>query len=62
MKNIWAVRALEIKTFILLNLVFGNSTILSCFFYFSWKKNIAQIFSPTAELIILKEKTTKEAK
>ena len=56
------IRALEIKAFILLNLVFGNSTILSCFFYFSWRKNIAQIFSPTAELIMLIEKPTKEAK
>ena len=55
-----SIKALEIKTSILFNLDFANSTILSCFFfffliidlYFLIPVVIAQIFNPIAEFVI----------
>ena len=54
----------------LFNLDFANKTILSCFFfffliidlYFLFPEAIAQIFNPTAELIIPIGISSKEAK
>ena len=65
-----SVKVLEINTSILLNLVFTNNTILSCFFFFSLITNlnfstaavIAQIFQPTVELVILIGIPIKKAK
>ena len=59
-----SIKALEIKTSMVLNLVFAKYTILSCF---SWlilliPSVIAQIFNPTAELPIPTGIPTKEAK
>ena len=53
-------QSLEINNSMLFNLVFANNTILSCFFfffpindlYFLIPAVIAQIFSPTAEIVI----------
>ena len=61
------IKALEIKPSVVLNLVFTNNTISSCFFFF--KINclyslipaiIARIFNYTAELIIPIGIVTKE--
>ena len=55
------IKALEIRTSIVFNLVFHNNAILSCFvffffliidLYFLIPEVIAQIFNPTAELVI----------
>ena len=54
-------KALYIKTFMLFNLDFANNTILSCLFfffliidlYFLIPAAIAQLFNPTAELVVL---------
>ena len=54
------MKALEIKTAMLLNLVFANTTILSCLFlvflcidlYLLISAVIAQIFNPIVELVI----------
>ena len=64
------IRALEIKTSMLLNLGFVNITILSCFFfflltidlYFLIPAFIAQIVNPIAELVIPMGIPSKEAK
>ena len=55
-----SIRALEIKTSMLFNLVFPKNTILSCFFfifiiidfYFTIPAVIAQIFNLVAEFVI----------
>ena len=65
-----SIRDLEINSYILFNSDFANDTILSCFFfffliidlYFLILAVIAQIFNPTAELIIPIEIPIKEAK
>ena len=65
-----SIKALEIKTSMLLNLDFANCTILSCFFfffliidlYFLIPAVITQIFNPIAELVIPYGIPTKEAK
>ena len=65
-----SIKALEIKTSILLNLAFANSTILSCFFFFFLIIDlyylipavIAQILNPIAELVIPIGIPSKEAK
>ena len=64
------IKALEIKTSVLFNLNFANNTVLSCFFfffliidlYFVIAAVIAQIFNPTAEIVIPTGIPTKEAK
>ena len=65
-----SIKALEIRTSIVFNLSFPNSTILSCFaFCYNWLYNclflilavIAQIFVPTEELIIPTETQINEA-
>ena len=64
------IKAQEIKTSILFNLVFANNTILSCFFFFFLIINsyflipvvIAQIFILTAVLVIPKGIPAKKAK
>ena len=70
MTNNDSIKALEIKTSMLLNLDFTNNTILSCVFfffliidlYFLILAVIAQTFNPIAELVIPIGITTKEAK
>ena len=65
-----SIKALEIKTSVLLNLVFANNTILSCLFfffliidlYFLIAAFIAQIFNPIAELAIPIGIPSKESK
>ena len=65
-----SIKALEIKTSMLLNLDFANNTVWSCFFfffliidlYFLIPAVIAQIFNPIAELVIPIGIPTKEAK
>ena len=56
------IKALEIKTLIAFNLVFLNNAILSCFFFFFFliidlyfliSVVVAQIFNPTAELVVV---------
>ena len=64
------IKALEIKTSVLFNLNFANNTVLSCLFfffliidlYFVIAAVIAQIFNPTAEIVIPTGIPTKEAK
>ena len=64
------INALEIKSYMLFNLVFANNTILSCFFFFFLIINsyflipvvIAQIFILTAVLVIPKGIPAKKAK
>ena len=61
-------KALEIKIFVLFQLVFAKNTILSCFFFviinlcFLIPAVIKQIFNPTAELVIPTGIPTREAK
>ena len=63
-------KALDIKTSIIFHFGFPNNTILSCFFlffviidlYFLILAVIAQIFNPTAELVISVGTPLKEAK
>ena len=65
-----SVKALEINISMLFNLVFANNTNLACFFFlyliidlcFSIAAGIAQIFNPTAEVVIFIGIPTKEAK
>ena len=53
-----SIKTLEIKTFVLLNLSFASTTILSCFFFLFLIIDalipavITQIFNPSAELAI----------
>ena len=64
------MKALEIKTSTVLNLIFANDTILSCFFfffltidlYFLIPAVITQIFIAAAELAILTGIPFEEAK
>ena len=64
------IKALEIKTYVLFNLDFANSTIQSCLFlfflimdlYFLIPVAIAQIFNSFAELLVPIEMQSKEAK
>ena len=64
------IKAKEIKTSVLFNLVFAKNTMLSCFFffflisdlYFLIPAAIAQIFNPIAELVIPTGIPSKEAK
>ena len=64
------IKALEIRTSKLFNLVFANNTILSYFFFFFLRINlyflipavIVQIFNPTAEFVISIGRQIKEAK
>ena len=62
------IKALEIKTFMLFNLDFANSTILSCFFfliielYFLIPAVIAKIFNLIAEIVIPIGIPSKEGK
>ena len=63
------IKDLEIRTSIVFNLSFTNSTILSCFFFFFFiidlyfliSAVIAQMFIPTAELVIPTGISTNEA-
>ena len=63
------IKALEIKNFIVFNLAFANSTILSSFVFFFWviyvdfliPAVITEIFVVIAELAIPTEIPTKEA-
>ena len=63
------IKALEIRTSIVFNLVFPNDTILSCFLFFFFIIDlyflipavIAKIFIPTAELVIPTGTQTNEA-
>ena len=65
-----SIKALEIKTSMLLNLDFVKNTILSIFFLFFLIIHlyvlipvfISQILNPISELVILIEVPTKEAK
>ena len=65
-----SIKALEIKTSMLLNLVFANNAILLCFFffflmidlYFLLLVAIAQIYNPIAELVIPTGIPSKESK
>ena len=65
-----SIKALEVNTSTLFNLLFANSTVLSCFsvffliiyLYFLIIAVIAQIFIPTAELAELARIPIKEAK
>ena len=66
-----SIKAIEIKTSVLVNLVFANNAVLSCFLllffliiylYFLSAAVIAQIFNPTAKLIIPVGIPTKESK
>ena len=64
-----SIKALEIRISIVFNLSFPNNTILSCFFFFFFIIDlhflvpaiIAQMFIPTAELVIHTETQTNEA-
>ena len=64
-----SIKALEIKTSIVFNLVFASNTILSCFFFFVLIIDLhflipavtAQIVDPSAELAIPTETTINEA-
>ena len=64
-----SIKALEIRISIVLNFYFPNNTILSCFFFFLFITDlyflipavIAQMFIPTAELVISIGKLTNEA-
>ena len=64
------IKALEIKASMVLNLVFVNNTISSCFFflfklidlYTLIPEIIARIFNPTAELIVPIGILTEEVK
>ena len=64
------IKALEVKTSMLFNLDFANNTIISRFFfffliidlYFLISPVIAQIFNPTAELVIPIGIPSKKAK
>ena len=61
-------KALENKTSVLFDIVFANSTVLSCFLFsiidscFLIPADTAQIFNPAAELVIPIGIPTKEAK
>ena len=63
------IKVLEILTSIVFNLSFPNRTLLSCFFFFLLKliyiflvpAVIAQVFIPTAELVIPTGTQTNEA-
>ena len=65
-----SIKALEIKTFMLFNLVFDSNTILSCLFIFFLVIDLyvlvhavcAQIFNSNAELKMGTKLPTKEAK
>ena len=63
------IKALEIKTSVLLNLDFANNTIMLLFLFLNYElillisAVIAQIFKPTAELVLpigISSKETKE--
>ena len=64
-----SIKALEIRTAIVINLTFPSNTILSCLFYFFSIINlcflipamITQIFIPTAELVMPTGAQTNEA-
>ena len=64
-----AIKALEIRTSIEFKVSFPNNTIVLCFFFFLFITHlyffilvaIAQIFIPTAELVIPTGKQTNEA-
>ena len=68
MVNIWSIKAVEIKTLIVFNLVFANN-ILSCFsvffmiidLYFLIHAMISQVFISTTELAIPIGTPTNEA-
>ena len=47
-----SIKALEIKTSVLFNSDFVNTTILSCYFLLLISAIIAQIFNPIPELVI----------
>ena len=64
-----SIKAIEIKSFIVFNLVFANNTILHGFFfflildlYFLIPEVAAQVFNPTAELEITIGIPSKKAK
>ena len=64
------IKAIEINTSMLFKLVFGNNTMLSCFFYFFLvielyfliREVIAHIFNPIAESVIPVGIQNKEVK
>ena len=64
------MKALEIKTFMLFNLDFADTTILSCFFFFFSvidlsfliPRVLVQIFNPIAELVTPIRTPSKKAK